>query len=90
LHVSNKFSTFAPVHGNSQGIFPILKPKNNKTMKRKFVFFWAAMAAMCVGCSSESDERRVSEPTDVVLTFSPYDVSPMTRTTVSIADVVTH
>ena len=59
-------------------------------MKRKFVFFWAAMAAMCVGCSSESDERRVSEPTDVVLTFSPYDVSPMTRTAVSIADVVTH
>ena len=48
------------------------------------------MAAMCVGCSSESDERRVSEPTDVVLTFSPYDVSPMTRTAVSIADVVTH
>lgn len=59
-------------------------------MKRKFVFFWAAMAAMCVGCSSESDERRASEPTDVVLIFSPYDVSPMTRTTVSIADVVTH
>ena len=59
-------------------------------MKRKFVFFWAAMAAMCVGCSSESDERRVSKPTDVVLTFSPYDVSPMTRTAVSIADVVTH
>ena len=59
-------------------------------MKRKFVFFWAAMAAMCVGCSSESDERRVSEPTDVVLTFSPYDVSPMTRTAVSIADVVNH
>ena len=48
------------------------------------------MAAMCVGCSSESDERRVSEPTDVVLTFSPYDVSPMTRTAVSIADVVNH
>lgn len=59
-------------------------------MKRKFVFFIAAMAAVCVGCSSENDERRVSEPTDVVLTFSPYDVSPMTRTTVSIADVVTH
>ena len=59
-------------------------------MKRKFVFFWAAMAAMCVGCSSESDERRVSEQTDVVLTFSPYDVSPMTRTAVSIADVVNH
>ena len=59
-------------------------------MKRKFVFFWAAMAAMCVGCSSESDERQVSEPADVVLTFSPYDVSPITRTAVSIADVVTH
>ena len=54
------------------------------------MFFWAAMAAMCVGCSSESDERQVSEPADVVLTFSPYDVSPITRTAVSIADVVTH
>ena len=53
-------------------------------------FLAAAMAAMCVSCSSEGDERRVSEPTDVVLTFSPYDVSPMTRTAVSIADVVTH
>ena len=72
------------------GVIPFYKPKNNKTMKRKFVFFWAAMAAMCVGCSSESDEWRVSEPTDVVLTFSPYDVSQMTRTAVSIADVVTH
>ena len=59
-------------------------------MKRKFVFFWAAMAAMCVGCSSESDERRVSEPTDVVITFSPYTMDAMTRTAVSIADVVNH
>lgn len=59
-------------------------------MKRNFVFFCAAIAVMCVGCSSESDERQVWEPTDVVLTFSPYDVSPMTRTAVSIADVVTH
>ena len=48
------------------------------------------MAAMCVACSSENEERQVSEPTDVVLTFSPYDVSQMTRSAVSIADVVTH
>ena len=59
-------------------------------MKRKFVFLAAAMAAMCVGCSSESDERQVSEPTEVTLTFSPYEMSAMTRTATSIADFVTH
>lgn len=59
-------------------------------MKRKFVFFIAAMAAVCVGCSSEKDERQVSEPTNVTLTFSPYEVTAMTRTATSIATLVTH
>ena len=68
-------------------------------MKRKFVFFWAAMAAcvMMTACSSESEDEMVNgqssmvnDKADVVLTFSPYDVSPMTRTAVSIADVVNH
>ena len=72
------------------GVIPFYKPKNNKTMKRKFVFFCAAMAAVCVGCSSENEERNVSEPTDVTLMFSPYTMEAMTRTAVSIADVVTH
>ena len=59
-------------------------------MKRKFVFFIAAMAAVCVGCSSEKDERQVSEPTNVTLTFSPYEVTAMTRTATIIATLVTH
>ena len=51
--------------------------------------------AMCVGCSSENDERQVTnEQTQVTLTFSPYEVSAMapvmTRTATSIASVVTH
>ena len=48
------------------------------------------MAAVCVGCSSEKDERQVSEPTNVTLTFSPYEVTAMTRTATSIATLVTH
>lgn len=59
-------------------------------MKRKFVFFIAAMAAVCVGCSSEKDEQHISEPTNVTLTFSPYEVTAMTRTATSIATLVTH
>ena len=69
-------------------------------MKRKFVFFMLAAMAACVmmtACSSESEDEMVNgqssmvnDKADVVLTFSPYDVSPMTRTAVSIADVVTH
>ena len=61
-------------------------------MKQKFVFFLAAamMAALCVGCSSENDERKVSEPTEVTLTFSPYTMEAMTRTATSIASIVTH
>lgn len=44
---------------------------------------------MCAACSNE-ETPTAPEPTDVVLTFSPYDMSPMTRTAVSIADVVNH
>ena len=50
----------------------------------------AVVAAMCVGCSSESDEREVSKPTAVTLTFSPYTMEAMTRTATSIASIVTH
>ena len=54
---------------------------------KKCVFFLAAMAAMCVSCSSESDEQKVSEPTEVTISFSPYE---MTRAATSIASVVNH
>lgn len=48
------------------------------------------MAALCVACSSGEDERQVSEPTEVTLTFSPYQMEAITRGAVSIADVVNH
>lgn len=48
------------------------------------------MAAVCVGCSSEKDEQHVSEPANVTITFSPYEVTAMTRTATSIAALVTH
>ena len=56
-------------------------------MKRKFVFFM--LAAMCAACSNE-ETPTAPEPTDVVITFSPYTMDAMTRTAVSIADVVNH
>ena len=55
-------------------------------MKRKFVFFLAAMLAAC----SNEETPTAPEPTDVVITFSPYTMDAMTRTAVSIADVVNH
>ena len=47
-----------------------------------------ALAMMMNGCSADSGQP-VDEPTNVTLTFSPYDIEPMTRAAVSIADVVT-
>ena len=43
-------------------------------------------------CSSENEEQRMEneELSEVTLTFSPYNVSPMTRTVTSIAEVVNH
>ena len=44
-------------------------------------------------CSSDNGEEprvKSEEFTDVVLTFSPYEQTAMTRTAVSIADVVNH
>ena len=56
-------------------------------MKRKFVFFLAAV--VLAACSNE-ETPTAPEPTDVVITFSPYTMDAMTRTAVSIADVVNH
>ena len=47
------------------------------------------LAAMCATCSNE-ETPTAPEPTDVVITFSPYTMDAMTRTAVSIADVVNH
>ena len=60
-------------------------------MKKTMIF--AAVALFVCACSSESDELQVSEPTEVTLTFSPYEQSAMARTTraaTSIASVVNH
>lgn len=48
----------------------------------------ALASTVLTACSS--DMGVMSDPTDVKMTFSPYEMSAMTRTTVSIADVVTH
>ena len=55
-------------------------------MKRKFVFFM--LAAIMAGCSNE--ELSEPQPTEVTLTFSPYQMESMTRTTTSIASIVNH
>ena len=61
-------------------------------MKRKIVFFLAA--AFLAACSSEDESvlngSPVEEKTEVTLTFSPYDISPMTRSATSIAGIVNH
>ena len=58
---------------------------------KKCVFF--ALAAMVLtACSSDNGEEprvKSEEFKEVVLTFSPYEQTAMTRTAVSIADVVT-
>ena len=61
-------------------------------MKKVIIALSAAM--VLAACSSESEEQSVFngsavEKTEVILTFSPYQMEAMTRTAVSIADVVT-
>ena len=53
----------------------------------------AAIAAVCVACSSDNGEepvRNQGETAEVVLTFSPYEQTAMTRAATSVATVVTH
>ena len=60
-------------------------------MKKTMII--AAIALLVCACSSDNDEMQVSEPTEVTLTFSPYEQSAMARTTraaSSIAGVVNH
>ena len=50
-----------------------------------------SVVAMLVSCSKETEDIiNVSEKETVTLTFSPYTMSSMTRSVVSIANVVTH
>lgn len=67
-------------------------------MKTKVFFLAALLAAMCLmSCSKElSDESAngqssvVNEPTQVTLTFTPYDYEPFTRSTTNVSELVTH
>ena len=59
----------------------------------KKMIFAAIAGLLLAGCSSEQVEElkvRNEELSDVTLTFSPYQMEAMTRTAVSIADVVNH
>ena len=50
-----------------------------------------AAALFAVACRSDIEEQVMNpEPTEVTLTFSPYEMEAMTRTATSIASIVTH
>ena len=57
----------------------------------KSVFF-AAVACVLAACSSDNGEEPsvLSNKAEVTLTFSPYEMTAITRSAVSIVDVVTH
>lgn len=62
-------------------------------MKKQILF--AAVALIAASCTNDNDmltESAVTnpEPTQVTLTFSPYDIAPITRSAVSIATLVDH
>lgn len=55
-------------------------------------FRFLALSALALTACSSADEQnnaQVSEPAEVTLTFSPYEVSPITRTATSISGLVT-
>lgn len=59
----------------------------------KKMIFAAIAGLLLAGCSSEQVEElkvKNEELSEVTLTFSPYQMDAMTRTAVSIADVVNH
>ena len=56
---------------------------------KKFFVMAAVAAAVCACSNNEASEfTNNEEQTEVTLTFSPYEVTAMTRASVSIADVV--
>ena len=57
----------------------------------KQLTFFAAAVCLLTACSSESEEPVMNpEPTEVTLTFSPYEVSAITRTATGISTYCTH
>ena len=57
----------------------------------KKTMFFAAIAAVLCACTNDASEVMDDVETEqVTLTFSPYDVSPMTRTATSISNYCTH
>ena len=58
---------------------------------KKCVFF-AAVACVLAACSSDNGEEPsvLNNKAEVTLTFSPYEMTAITRSAVSIVDVVTH
>lgn len=58
---------------------------------KKCVFF-AAVACVLAACSSDNGEEPsvLGNKAEVTLTFSPYEMTAITRSAVSIVDVVTH
>ena len=75
------------------GNFPffIYSSLNKQKTMKKCVFF-AAVACVLAACSSDNGEEPsvLSNKAEVTLTFSPYDMTAITRSAVSIVDVVTH
>ncbi len=58
-------------------------------MKKKTILL-SVVGLLLTACSSDVEEQRVmNEPTEVTLTFSPYQMEAMTRAATSIASVVT-
>ena len=58
---------------------------------KKSVFF-AALACVLAACSSDNGEEPsvLNNKAEVTLTFSPYEMTAITRAAVSIVDIVTH
>ena len=72
------------------GTFPFLITKNKRTMKKCVIALLAAMCLTACEKSNEVCESNGTNETDVVLTFSPYEMAAMTRAATSIAGIVTH
>ena len=56
----------------------------------KKVMIVAIAGMLLAGCSSDNVEEQTSEQTTVKLTFSPYDMEPLTRTATSISNYCSH
>ena len=66
--------------------------KNKVTMKKLMFCALAVLGLVMTACEKSSTDDQVSnsQTQEVLLTFSPYSVTPMTRAATSIADICTH